>query len=86
MEVINSNYLNEMINKNAERIIFSEIIAVKDSVISAAQKGYSGIHMKLSPKVVLYKTELLDKLKNVFPDSEIKILAPENILTILWRF
>jgi hypothetical protein len=86
MEVVNSNYLNEIINKNAERIIFSEVIAVKDAVISAAQKGYSGMHVKLSPKVVLYKTELLNKLKTVFPDSEIKILLPENILTIVWRF
>jgi hypothetical protein len=84
METITSRQLNQMANKNTERIIYSEIISIRDAVYSAAQKGSGGIHIKLSPKVVLYKTELLDKLKTVFSDCEIRILLPENILSIIW--
>lgn len=73
-----------MVNNNTEKIIYSEIICIKDAVYSAAQKGSGGIHIKLSPKVVFYKTELLNKLKIVFPDCEIRILSPENILSIIW--
>lgn len=84
MQSVTSRQLSQMANRNTEKIIYSEIISIKDAVYSAAQKGSGGIHIKLSPKVVLYKTELLDTLKTVFPDCEIRILLPENILSILW--
>lgn len=84
MSILTRNQLHELSRNDSEKFIDYEVRQITESVISAAKKSYSGIYINLPPKLYNYTNELLNALKTVFPDSAIKILMPENILSILW--
>jgi hypothetical protein len=84
MSVITRNQLRELSRTDSEKLVDYEVRKITEAVISAAKESYSGIYINLPPKLYHYNKELTDSLKTVFPDSAIRILLPENILSILW--
>jgi hypothetical protein len=84
MSVISRSHLRELSRSNTENLVSYEVRKITDAVISAAKESYSGIYINLPPKLWNHDKELLEALKTVFPDSAIRILLPDNILSILW--
>ena len=84
MSVVTCQELRDLSRMHSDDLVDFEIVKIKEAVLSAAKKGYGGIYINLPPKLSLYHTEFLNRLKTVFPDSAIRILVPENILSVLW--
>jgi hypothetical protein len=84
MSVLTCQELRNLSRTNIDELVDFEALKIKESVVAAAKQGYIGIYINLPIKLSLYHTEFLTRLKTVFPDSAIRILLPENILSILW--